>query len=148
MDIAPLIDQINTTTLAHPVKTGLKVGVSSIVFGAIILAPAPNGLTGEGQRAFAVMAFAVMLWITDALPIAVTGLASVVLLVLAKGVSNVEEALFGFSSPVTYFLIGILALGLAVHRSGLAETLAVYIIRSARGTPECYTPRCCSPLLL
>ena len=131
-----MIDQINTTTLAHPVKTGLKVGVSSIVFGAIILAPAPNGLTGEGQRAFAVMAFAVMLWITDALPIAVTGLASVVLLVLAKGVSNVEEALFGFSSPVTYFLIGILALGLAVHRSGLAERLAVYIIRSARGNPR------------
>ena len=40
------------------------------------------------------------------------------------------------SQPVTYFLLGILTLGLAVHRSGLAERMAVYLIRLAGGSPK------------
>ncbi len=84
------------------------------VFAAILLAPTPDGLTNEGQRSLAVMALAVVLWATEALPIAVTGMVGVVLLVLVKAVPDVEVDLFGFSQPVPYFLIGILTLGLAV----------------------------------
>lgn len=106
------------------------------VFAAVILAPTPDGLTDEGQRALAVMALAVVLWATEALPIAVTGMVGVVLLVLVNAVPDVEAALFGFSQPVPYFLIGILTLGLAVQRSGLAERMAVYMIRLAGGSPR------------
>lgn len=114
----------------------LKAGVPLLVFGAVLLAPTPDGLTGQGQRALAVMALAVLLWATEAVPIAVTGLVGVVLLVLLKAVPDVEAALYGFGQPVTYFLIGILTLGLAVHQSGLAERLAVYLIRLAGGSPR------------
>jgi len=79
---------------------------------------------------------AVVLWSTEALPIAVTGIVGVVLLVLVKAVPDVGVALFGFSQPVAYFLIGILTLGLAVQRSGLAERMAVYLMRSAGGNPR------------
>ena len=79
---------------------------------------------------------AVVLWATEALPIAVTGIVGVVLLVLVKAVPDVGVALFGFSQPVAYFLIGILTLGLAVQRSGLAERMAVYLMRSAGGSPR------------
>ena len=79
---------------------------------------------------------AVVLWATEALPIAVTGMVGVVLLVLVNAVPDVEAALFGFSQPVPYFLIGILTLGLAVQRSGLAERMAVYMIRLAGGSPR------------
>ncbi len=79
---------------------------------------------------------AVVLWATEALPIAVTGMVGVVILVLVKAVPDVEAALFGFSQPVPYFLIGILTLGLAVQRSGLAERMAVYMIRLAGGSPR------------
>ena len=82
------------------------------------------------------MALAVVLWATEALPIAVTGMVGVVLLVLVNAVRDVEAALFGFSQPVPYFLIGILTLGLAVQRSGLAERMAVYMIRLAGGSPR------------
>ena len=60
----------------------------------------------------------------------------IVLLVLVDAVDDVEVALYGFSQPVTYFLLGILTLGLAVHRSGLAERMAVYLIRLAGGSPK------------
>ena len=82
------------------------------------------------------MGLAVVLWATEALPIAVTGIVGVVLLVLVKAVPDVGVALFGFSQPVAYFLIGILTLGLAVQRSGLAERMAVYLMRSAGGSPR------------
>ena len=34
-----------------------------------------------------------------------------------------------------YFLIGILTLGLAVHQSGLAERMAIFLMRGAVGSP-------------
>ena len=101
-----------------------------------MLMPTPNGLTDEGQRALAIMVLAVVLWSTEALHIAVTGLISLVLLVLFQGVADIEGALHGFSQPVCYFLLGILTLGLAVHNSGLAERMAISLIRMSGGSPK------------
>ena len=121
---------------SQPKSLFFKVVLPLTVFAAVLLMPTPDGLTDEGQRALAVMSLAVVLWATEALPIAVTGMVGVVLLVLVNGVPDVEAALFGFSQPVAYFLIGILTLGLAVQRSGLAERMAVYMIRLAGGSPR------------
>jgi len=113
-----------------------RLGLPAAVFLAIILAPNPDGLTDQGQRALAVMALAVILWATETLHIAVTGMVGIVLLVLVDAVDNAEVALYGFSQPVTYFLLGILTLGLAVHQSGLAQRMAVHLIRLAQGSPR------------
>ncbi|MCH7735828.1 MAG: anion permease [Chloroflexi bacterium] len=113
-----------------------RFGLPAAVFLAVVLAPNPEGLTDQGQRALAVMAMAVVLWATETLHIAVTGMLSIVLLVLVNAVDDVTVALYGFSQPVTYFLLGILTLGLAVHQSGLAERMAAYIIRFAGGSPK------------
>ena len=113
----------------------IKCGLPVLVFLAVLLAPTPAGLTEPGQRALAVMLLAVVLWATEALPIAVTGLLGVVLLVITGAVPDEVTALYGFSRPVAYFLIGILGLGLAVHQSGLAERMASYLIRVAGGSP-------------
>ena len=120
----------------RPGALAFRVGLPVAVFAAVILAPNPEGLTDRGQRALAVMAAAVVLWATETLHIAVTGMVGIVLLVLVDAVDDVEAALYGFAQPVTYFLVGILTLGLAVHRSGLAERLAVYLIRFAGGSPR------------
>ena len=121
---------------SQPKTLFFKLVLPLAVFAAVLLMPTPDGLTDEGRRALAIMALAVVLWATEALPIAVTGMVGVVLLVLVNAVPDVEAALFGFSQPVPYFLIGILTLGLAVQRSGLAERMAVYMIRLAGGSPR------------
>lgn len=117
-------------------QAGLKFGVSIALFLLILLLPAPDGLTAAGQRALAVMALAVALWATDALPVAVTGLVGVVLLVILGGVPDFAGGLYGFAQPVSYFLIGILTIGLAVHHSGLAERLAAGLLRGVQGRPR------------
>lgn len=119
-----------------PGAVALRFGLPIVVFLAVLLAPNPDGLTDQGQRALAVMALAVVLWAMESLPIAVTGLVGIILLVVVDGVDDLDTALYGFSQPVTYFLLGILTLGLAVHQSGLAQRLAVYLIRLAAGSPK------------
>ena len=117
-------------------RAGAKLLVAGVVFLAILLAPAPEGLTGPGQRALAVMTLAVILWATEAIPVSVAGIGGVVLLVLFGAVPDIGTALYGFSQPVAYFLIGILTLGLAVQHSGLAERMATFLMRGAAGSPR------------
>ena len=113
----------------------VKLATAVGLFLVVLLMPAPEGLSPEGQKALAVMTLSVVLWATDALPISVTGLLGVILLIVLGAVPGVLEGLYGFSQPVSYFLIGILTIGLAVHQSGLAERLATFLIRGAVGKP-------------
>ena len=116
--------------------TAAKLLVAVAVFLAILLMPTPEGLTLQGQRALAVMTFVVILWATEVVHSSVAGIIGVVLLVLFGAVSGIGEAVYGFSQPVCYFLIGILTLGLAVHHSGLAERMATFLMRGATGRPS------------
>ena len=88
------------------------------------------------RRASACIAVAVLvigLWCTEALPAGVTSLILIVALVLSGGVPGFPQALAGFADPVAYFLIGVLTIGLAVSRSGLAERVARFFLRRSRG---------------
>ncbi|MCS5668289.1 MAG: SLC13 family permease [Dehalococcoidia bacterium] len=129
---------IDLTTIRNikPGSLAVRYGLPAAVFLGVILAPNPEGLTEQGQRALAVMAVAVVLWATETLHIAVTGMVAIVALVLVDAVDDVSVALYGFSQPVTYFLLGILTLGMAVHQSGLAQRLAAHLIRLAGGNPK------------
>ena len=124
-------------SLALPERmAAIKLVAAVVAFLAILLMPAPEGLTVAGQRALAVMTLAVVLWATEAIPIPVTGFVGVVLLVLLGAVPDAGAGLYGFSQPVAYFLLGILTLGLAVQQSGLAERMATFLIRGAGGKPR------------
>ncbi len=120
----------------RPGVAAVKFALPLLAFAAVLLAATPDGLSEEGQRALAVMALAVGLWTTGALPLAVTGMAAVVLLTLLRAVPDLEAALYGFSQPVPYFLLGVLTLGLGVQHSGLANRMAGYLVRLARGNPR------------
>ena len=101
--------------------------------GAIIAAPAPAGLPEPGKRVLAVAVLVIGLWCTELLPAGVTSLVLIAALVLTGGVPGFPQALAGFADPVAYFLIGVLTIGLAVSRSGLAERIARFFLRRSRG---------------
>ena len=106
------------------------------VFLALLLLPMPESLGRPGQVALAVVALVVVLWVTEVSPHRRHRIClGVLLLALLGGVPDFGDALYGFSQPVAYFLLGILTLGLAVRRSGLAERMAIYLIRGAGGSP-------------
>ena len=99
----------------------------------ILLLPTPSDLSLAGQRVLAISILAVGLWSTEIVPMAVTGMGVVVLLVLLGAVESYQVALFGFAQPVAYFLIGVLTIGLAVSKCGLANRMARFFLRRCRG---------------
>ena len=100
---------------------------------AVLAAPSPDGLSPEGQRVLAVVVLAIGLWGFEILPPGVTGIVAIVALVFTHAVPGMREALSGFADPIAYFLIGILTLGVAVSRSGLAERVAHLLLARGRG---------------
>jgi anion transporter len=100
----------------------------------LIVMPAPLGLPEAGKRVIAVAILAIGLWCTEALPAGVTSLVLVVALVVSGAVPGFAEALAGFSDPVAYFLLGVLTIGLAVSKSGLAERVARFFLHRSGGS--------------
>lgn len=114
----------------------LKLAGAAAAFLAVLLLPPQHGLSAEGQRALAVVVAAVVMWATEAVPVAVACLAVPVLMIVTSAVRTPPEALAGFSSPILFFLIGSQVMGAAVMRSGLAGRLAVYLVQRSRGDPR------------
>lgn len=117
-----------------PRSRALALMILVAVFAVLMLMPAPAGLPEAGKRVIAVAILAIGLWCTEALPAGVTAMLLVVALVLTKAVAGFAEALSGFADPVAYFLIGVLTIGLAVQKSGLAERVARFFLRRSRGS--------------
>ena len=68
----------------------------------LLALPTPAGLSLAGHRVLAVVALAIGLWCTEALPMGVTSVLVVIALVLSGGVAGFPEALVGFAQPVAY----------------------------------------------
>src|SRR5476651_225288 len=98
------------------------------------LAPPLFGLTAHGQAVLGVTAAGTFLWISEAIPLGATALLVVVLLAINPGM-QLSGALSGFTSEITFFLIGATAIGTAVEASGLAARAARFLALSARGNP-------------
>jgi len=100
---------------------------------ALFLPPLLAGLPLAGQRALIVTLITILLWTGEVLAPGVAALLSVTLLALSGAAPSLRDSLQGFANPVPFFLIGVLTMGVAVVRSGLAERLARTILERARG---------------
>jgi sodium-dependent dicarboxylate transporter 2/3/5 len=90
-------------------------------------------LTASGKACLAIMALAVVLWITEAMPFAATSLL-VVLLIPMFGIADYRAVVrAGFGDPVITFFIGVLLLSAAFTHSGLGTRLT-YLVLQRVGT--------------
>ena len=113
-------------------RLGLLLVVAALL-SALLLPALFDGLSMRGQRAILVTLTTVVLWTRSTLDAGTTAMLAITLLALTGAAPTVASALQGFVNPVPYFLIGVLAMGLAVARSGLAERIARRILAHARG---------------
>jgi len=103
---------------------GAIVGV--LALPALWFAPLP--LEPRAQHAIAIATFMVILWITEVVPHAITGLIGCWLF-WAFQVAPVRTAFGGFStSEAPWFLLGALLIGTMVSESGLARRVAYSIL--------------------
>ncbi len=85
-------------------------------------------LTPGGKACLAIMAFAVVLWVTEAVSFAVTSLLVVLLVPLLQLSTYSDVVRAGFGSPIITFFIGVLLLSAAFTRSGLGTRLVYQIL--------------------
>jgi anion transporter len=117
-------------------KRPLALVLAALVFAALLLLPPLPGLSQRGQAALAVLLAAVILWTAEPLPTGATALLVVVLLPLSGATPDLPSSLSGFARPTVFFLVGVLALGVATLRSGLADRAAGLFVSAARGRGE------------
>ena len=111
-----------------------RVGVALAVLVAVVtvLLPAPEGLTPGGKNLIGVFAVALILWVTEGIPIAVTSLLVIVLQWLLQ-IAAPPAAIAGFMTPVFFFVLTMFCIAEVVVGSGLARRFAVaLLIRSGQ----------------
>jgi sodium-dependent dicarboxylate transporter 2/3/5 len=113
----------------------LSIVIALVLLGAIAFAPSPAGLSRAGQNAIAIFVLCFVLWVSNALPLAVTSLLAIVLLPML-GVVPLTRSFALFGSPVVFFILGAFMLAAALMRSGLSTRLAVAFIRRFGKTPK------------
>ena len=85
-------------------------------------------LDAQGRISLAVLAFALVLWIAEALPFHITGLAAILLLALLGGGTYADIVRAGFGDDVIIFFIGVLVLAACLGRSGLAKRFSLLVL--------------------
>ena len=99
--------------------TGLFLGPAILV--ALLVAPLP--LDANAHRLAAVLAMMVVLWVTEALPLAVTALIGP-LLTIVLGVAPARTAFAPFADPIIFLFIGSFMLAESMFVHGLDRRIA------------------------
>ncbi len=116
-----------------------KIASAFIIFILFILLPPFAGLSPQGQKVIAVVLLAIILWATEALPVGISSTLVLILLGVTKSVPSANDLFHGFRSPILYFLVGVMAMGGAIVKSGLAQRAAMVFLRGARGSSKWWT---------
>jgi anion transporter len=113
-----------------------KIAAAFLLFFLFVLLPPFAGLSSQGQRVIAVVLLAIILWATEALHVGVTSILILILLGVTESVPSISDLFHGFLSPILYFLVGVMAMGGAIVKSGLAQRAAKIFLRGARGSSK------------
>ena len=142
------------STLKHSnpaIKNGIILAVALAIGLAVTLIPAPGSLIqtittavnpgtttpsyaktmhsgGPAMAALGVMSFALILWITEALPFHITGLLSLIFLTLLKVGKYKEIISTGFGNDIVVFFIGVLVITAFITKSGLGKRISAVIL--------------------
>lgn len=109
--------------------------LSLLILAGIFLAPAPDGLSTEGKNAIGIFVMAIILWVTNALPLSVTGLFVIALLPLLDVMSS-KEAFSLFGNKAVFFILGAFILAAAMLKTGLSKRIALQILSRFDSTPR------------
>jgi sodium-dependent dicarboxylate transporter 2/3/5 len=143
---------MSTLKQSNPaIRNGIILAVGLAIGLAVTLAPAPASLVstivkavnpgtstpsyatvmhsgGPAMAALGVMAFALIMWISEALPFHITGLLSLVFLTLLKVGKYKEIISTGFGNDIVVFFIGVLVITAFITKSGLGRRISAVIL--------------------
>ncbi|WP_276324868.1 DASS family sodium-coupled anion symporter [Methanobacterium veterum] len=105
-----------------------------LLFIVMMLIPTP-GLSYAGHAALALLIFAIIMWVTEALHLAVTSLLLLFVQPLI-GVTDFNSAVIGFANGIIFLMIGGFIIAEAIRKSGLAQRLTYTLLNKLGTTPD------------
>jgi sodium-dependent dicarboxylate transporter 2/3/5 len=101
-------------------------------FFILWLMPAPEGLSVAGKATLAVVAWACIMWIFEAIPVGITGLLIPMLLVLGGAVDKFPKAASGFTTPVVFLCLAAFLFAALMQAAGLDRRIALSLLHKAK----------------
>ena len=105
----------------------------------VIQIPGITGTGGEvsvlkpaGQAVLAVVVWACIIWITEAMPVGITGIMIPMLLVLSGGVGKFPQAASGFAAPVAALCLAAFIFAAIMQAAGIDRRIALAMLRKAK----------------
>jgi sodium-dependent dicarboxylate transporter 2/3/5 len=106
----------------------LRLVAGPLVFAFTALTAPPQGMSGEAWLVAGLVIWMASWWITEAVPLTVTGLLPFLCLPLG-GVMNARETASAYYAPILFLLLGGAFIALAIERTGLHRRLSLAILR-------------------
>ena len=100
----------------------------SIFLAILFLLVNPFGVSAIAGKVISIAVLIVALWVTEAIPMAVTALLPLVLFPLF-GINTIEATASAYSNPVIYLFLGGFMIGLAIEKWGLHKRIALNIVQ-------------------
>jgi anion transporter len=140
---------VSTTAPAKPnwlrANWGLLLAIAALI--VVILLPTPEGLSVAGQRMLAILAFAVIIWMTEALDYAVSAIVIAALMAFLLGLApnpanpklllgtgaGLGLAFSGFANTALALVASALFLAAAMTATGLDKRIALVILSRVGG---------------
>ena len=123
------------------ISTHKNIFFIALAFFIVIIfyfAPTPNGLTHDGQVMIGILLMAAVLWITEPIPLAVTGLLVMITQPLLH-VMPANEVFSSFGNQAVFFLIGAFIIAAAIEKHGLHRRIALKFLSHFEKSPRFFT---------
>jgi sodium-dependent dicarboxylate transporter 2/3/5 len=101
--------------------------VALVLFGIVLVSPQPAGMPPAAQRLAAVTLGMIVLWFSQALPIAVTSLLPLVAYPLL-GIRSVDDVSHSYLDPAVFLFMGGFFIALGIETWGLHRRMALHIV--------------------
>lgn len=129
------IESTDKKGMSDVMKKGIWMVAAFIIYFVITALPTPEGLTPEGQKSIALMIVAVVAWITELLPIAVSSLV-LVFMQHVIGTAAMGPAVQSFANPTLLFVLSSFFLAAALSASGFSKRISMKLTMLSNGSPK------------
>jgi len=117
----------------NPRAALLGFAVAWALFFLVVFAlPTPQGLTPAGKACLGVVLWACVMWVSEAIPVGVSGLLIPMLLVMSGATKTFNQAVGGFVSDAAFLCLIAFLLAAIIQAAGLDRRLALSLLHKAK----------------
>lgn len=115
-------------------KAAVYLAIAVILVAGALFFPLPQGLSREGFCSIALLLGAIILWVTNVLPIAITTILFTTVMPFL-GIMPLEQVFIRFTNSTFFFMVATFCLTMAISSSTIPKRVSVYLMHISGRSP-------------